>query len=67
MREPEKTRADLEPITITLKRRDWQMIVDYFEGDIEAIGEHDRGLQKRARRAQDWIRHRIVKGNARTK
>ena len=58
-------RHDCAPVTITMQRRDWQMITDYFENDIEAMGEHDRSLQRRARKAQEWMQHRIAKGNVR--
>lgn len=62
---PRLVRHDCEIVTITMQRRDWQMIADYFENNIEAMGEHDKSLQRRARKAQDWIRQRIRNGNAR--
>ncbi len=55
---------DMEPVTITLRRTDWQLILDYFQGDIEAMGDNAPMKQMQARRAADWIAIRVAKGNA---
>ena len=54
----------LEPVTITMERRDWMLVRDYFEGDIVAMGDNAPQDQPRARKIQDWIKHRIQKGNS---
>lgn len=55
---------DMEPVTITLRRTDWRLILDYFQGDIEAMGDNAAMQQMQGRRAADWIAHRLAKGNA---
>ena len=55
----------LEPVTVTMHRRDWKLLTDYFEGDVEAMGDNaPRDQQKQARKVQSWLLKRWQKGNS---
>lgn len=54
----------LEPVTITMHRRDWKLLTDYFEGDIVAMGDNAPELQPQARKIHTWMLRRWMKGNS---
>ena len=47
-------------IRVTLSLDDWKLLVAYFEGDVEAMGETALELQPQARRIQNTMRKALA-------
>lgn len=59
--------GDLDEIRVTLSLDDWKLLVAYFEGNVEAMGDNAPELQPQARRIQNTMRRAIVLGELKTK
>ena len=47
-------------IKVTLSLDDWKLLVAYFEGDVEAMGDNAPELQDQARQIQNAMRRAIA-------
>jgi hypothetical protein len=54
-------------IRITLSLDDWKLLVAYFEGNVEAMGDTAPEFQPQARRIQNTMRKAIVLGELKKK